>query len=408
MSILVINAGSSSLKVGLFDAAAEQTLATGLIDWRADPRQAELVLKPQQGEPIRSRESVTDHRAATQQAIRKLAELPGSSITTPEGITAVGHRVVHGGVKFQQPVRIDADVKQEIAKLTELAPLHNPASLEAIEAAESALPKVPQIAVFDTSFFASLEPAIFLYPVPYAWYTEWGIRRFGFHGISHAYCTQRAGEMMSRDTTELRLVICHLGNGCSASAVRGGRAVQCTMGFTPLEGLMMGTRSGSIDPGVLIHVQREKNLSVEQMDHALNAESGLLGISGISSDYRQVQEAAHKGEERARLALQMYAERVRAAIGALTVTIGGLDALVFTAGVGEHAADLRAAACRGLEILGLRLDSTRNTTCTPDSDIAATDSPGRILVMQTREELMIAREVRRLLASSNTPAEKSP
>jgi acetate kinase len=391
MSILVINAGSSSLKFGLFATESLTTLATGLIDWRANPQHAELVLTPASGEPLRSRESVRDHRAAVHHAVRRLRELSGPAITL------VGHRVVHGGALFHEAVRIDKEVKQEIANLAELAPLHNPPALEAIEAAESALPNVPQIAAFDTSFFSALEPRAFLYPLPYAWYTDWGIRRFGFHGLSHAYCAGRAAELLGREPSELRLVICHLGNGCSASAVRAGRAVQTSMGYTPMEGLMMGTRSGSIDPGVMISLQRRRKMSVEQVDQALNHESGLLGVSGVSSDYRQVQAAALKGEERARLALDIYADRIRATVGALAVTMGGVDALIFTAGVGEHAADLRAAVCQGLGILGLKLSLEKNAACSPDSDIAQADSAARILVLRTREELMIAREARRVI-----------
>jgi acetate kinase len=394
MSILVINAGSSSLKFGLFDAEAKTTMATGLIDWRVDPRQAELIVQPSGGETLRSRESVSDHGAAVRHAVNRLSALDGAPIKV------VGHRVVHGGARFHEAVRIDDSVKKEIAKLSELAPLHNPPALEAIEAAESVLPNVPHVAAFDTSFFATLEPHAFVYPLPYAWYTDWGIRRFGFHGLSHAYCAGRAAEMMAHPNSELRLVVCHLGNGCSASAVRGGRAVQTSMGYTPMEGLMMGTRCGSVDPGVMLHVQRRRNLNPQQLDHALNQESGLLGVSGVSSDYRQVQEAAQRGEERARLALTLYADRVRATIGALAVTLGGLDALIFTAGIGEHAAALRGEVCQGLEILGLRLDAERNTACKPDADVASADSRGRILVLRTQEELMIAREARRVASVS--------
>jgi acetate kinase len=394
MSILVINAGSSSLKFGLFDDEAQATLATGLIDWRSDPRQAELVVQPRNGEALRSRESVSDHGSAVRHAIDRLRALDGSTISL------VGHRVVHGGARFHEAVRIDAKVKKEITELVELAPLHNPPALEALAAAEAVLPDVPHIAAFDTSFFAALEPHAFVYPLPYAWYSDWGIRRFGFHGLSHAYCTGRAAEMLARPPGELHLVICHLGNGCSASAVRGGRAVQTSMGYTPMEGLMMGTRCGSVDPGVLLHVQRRRNVGVEQLDRALNHESGLLGVSGISSDYRSVQEAAQRGEERARLALTVYADRVRAAIGALAVTLGDLDALIFTAGIGEHAAALRAEVCRGLEILGLRLDAERNMVCKADADVAAVESRGRILVLRTQEELKIAREARRIQSHS--------
>jgi acetate kinase len=400
MSILVINAGSSSLKFGLFDAEAKQTLATGLIDWRADPRHAELVVTNSEGKSLHWREPVNDHRAAVLHAVRQLSALPGPAGEHAQAISLVGHRVVHGGARFTEPVRINDEVKKAIADLVELAPLHNPPALEAIESAQAALPKLPQVAVFDTSFFASLEPRAYLYAVPYAWYSDWGIRRFGFHGISHAYCAGRAAELLGGDSSGLRLVICHLGNGCSATAVRGGRAVQTSMGFTPMEGLMMGTRCGSLDPGLMLYLQRRRNWSAEQVDHALNHESGLLGVSGVSSDYRQVRAAADKGEKRSRLALTMYADRIRATVGALAVTMGGIDALVFTAGVGEHAADLRDAVCEGLEILGLRLDAERNAACAPDADIAAANSPGRILVLRTQEELMIAREARRLLSVS--------
>lgn len=396
MSILVINAGSSSLKFGLFDAKAKQTLATGLIDWRVDSRQAELVVQPSAGEAIRSRESVADHRTAVLHAVLRLADMSSPSVGAASGITVVGHRVVHGGIRFHESVRIDENVKKKIAKLAELAPLHNPAALEVIEAAESAFPQVPHVAAFDTSFFASLEPRAYVYPAPYTWYTTWGIRRFGSHGLSHAYCADRAAELLGRDPTGLRLIICHLGNGCLASAIRGGQAVQTSMGYTPMEGLMMGTRSSSLDPGVILHVQRRQHLSAEQVDQALNHESGLLGVSGVSSDYRQVKAAADKGEERASLALAIFADRVRATVGALAVTMERVDTLVFTAGIGEHASDLRAAVCQGLEILGLHLNAERNAACSPDADLAQEDSPGRILVLRTREELMIAREALRV------------
>jgi acetate kinase len=400
MSILVINAGSSSLKFGLFDAAARQTLATGLIDWRGDPRQAELVLHRSESAPLRSRESVSDHRTAVLHAVNQLARLPGAHGAAAVAVTLVGHRVVHGGTRFQEPIRIDSNVKAEIAQLAELAPLHNPAALEAIEAAESALPHVPHVAVFDTAFFATLGPRAYVYPAPYTWFREGGIRRFGFHGISHAFCASRAAELMGRPLTALRLIVCHLGNGCSASALCAARAVQTSMGFTPLDGLMMGTRCGWLDPGILLHLQRRHNLSVDQLDHALNHESGLLGISGVSSDYRHVKAAADQGNDRARLALAIFADRIRATIGAYAVLLGGVDAIVFTAGIGEHAADLRAAVCEGLQILGLHLDADRNAACTPDADIASADSPGRILVIRTQEELMIAREARRILPVS--------
>jgi acetate kinase len=256
---------------------------------------------------------------------------------------------------------------------------------------------VPLVGLFDTAFFADIPPAAYLYPVPYQWYEEWGIRRYGFHGTSHAYCTERAAEMLLRDVKDLRLVICHLGQGGSATAVRGGVAVTNTMGFTPLEGFMMGTRSGTIDPGILIHVQRERGLSVDQLDEILHHESGLLGISGVSSDFRKVEAAATAGHHRAQLALDVYAYRVRAMVGALAVTLGGMDVLVFAGGIGENSAWLRAEVCQGLECLGARLDPQRNVQCRPDADVAAPDSAARILVIHTREDLMIARQCRAMV-----------
>jgi acetate kinase len=294
-------------------------------------------------------------------------------------------------------VRITPDIRSRIVALADSAPLHNPPSLETLAAAEAELPGVPQVAVFDTGFHTTLPPEARTYAVPASWTCDWGIRRFGFHGLSHAYCSRRAAAMLGRPVEELRLVICHLGHGCSASAVRGGRCVDTTMGFTPLEGLMMATRSGSVDPGVVLHVQQHHGLSAAQVETALNRESGLLGVSGISGDMRQVLAAAEGGHEQARLALAVYTWRVRQAVGALAVTLGGLDALVFTAGVGEHAGQVREAVCAGLECLGLELDRDANATRRPDADVAARASPGRILVIATREDVTMLQEVIRVL-----------
>jgi acetate kinase len=261
---------------------------------------------------------------------------------------------------------------------------------------EEALPGIPQVAVFDTAYYCHMPEKSFIYPLPYEWYEEWGIRRFGFHGISHAYCAERAAEMTGDNSTELRIVSCHLGNGCSATATWNSAAVATTMGFTPMEGLMMGTRSGSIDPGILLYLQQSGRLSTEELDHALNHQSGLLGVSGISSDFRQVERASMKGDERARLALDIFADRVRGAIGALAVNMSGIDVLVFTGGIGENSSSLRTMVCKGMECLGLRLDSERNNKCQPDCDIADKGSSVRILVVHTNEELLIAREARRL------------
>jgi acetate kinase len=330
-----------------------------------------------------------------------------AALSEDSALAAVGHRVVHGG-QFTSSVRITPAIRSRISALADLAPLHNPPSLATLAAAEAELPAVPHVAVFDTAFHATLPPEARTYPVPTSWTRDWGIRRFGFHGLSHAYCSRRAAEMLvgriskpsqggrisnPSHTEGLRLVICHLGHGCSAAAVRGGRCVDTTMGFTPLEGLMMGTRSGSIDPSIVLHVQQHHGLTAEQVEMALNHESGLLGVSGISGDMRQVLDAAGSGHEQAQLALAVYTRRVRQAIGALAVTLGGVDALVFTAGVGENAAPVRESICAGLECLGLELDAQANATCRPDADVARRGSPGRILVVATREDVTMLREV---------------
>jgi acetate kinase len=373
VSVLVLNAGSSTLKFSLFSGRSAAVAADGILEH--PPR---------------------DAVAAILASIRKpLAADP---------VDAVGHRVVHGGRALTESVAIDDKVIEEIARLSELAPLHNPPALAAIAAAREAIPGVPQVAVFDTAFFADLPLDRHVYPLPYEWYAERGIRRFGFHGINHAYCAGRAAEFLGLPPEGFRVVTCHLGNGCSATATRGGKAVATTMGFTPLEGLTMGSRAGSVDPGILLHAMERMGLSAEELDEVLQRRSGLLGVSGVSSDFRAVQAAAKSGNRRAALALAIYAHSVRAAIGALAVALGGVDALVFTAGVGENAVDLRQEVCEDLAFMGLRLDPVRNRTLQPDSDLAAEDSRGRILILRAREDLHIAREALRALRGRTSPS----
>jgi acetate kinase len=393
--VLVLNTGSSSLKFSLYEADGERVLGEGLADWSADP--AQLTVRRVGAGETRSELAVRRHEDAVARVVDELLRGDAPLLGAVGDLGAVGHRVVHGGDRYTTAVRVTPEVKAAIAELAELAPLQNPANLEGINAAEAALPDVPQVAAFDTAFHATIPPAARIYPLPYSWSTDWGLHRYGFHGLSHAYCAGRAAEMLGRSPAGLRLVICHLGNGCSASAVRDGVSVDTSMGFTPLEGLMMGTRSGSVDPGLLLHVLRHKGLTAEDLDRVLNRESGLLGVSGVAPDMRQVLAAADKGNARARLALEIYAHRVRQTIGAMTVTLGGIDALVFTAGIGEHAAPVRARACAGLECLGLELDTKANAECHPDADVATRASRGRILVIATREDLMIVRETLRVL-----------
>jgi acetate kinase len=294
-------------------------------------------------------------------------------------------------------VRITPEIRSQIAALAELAPLHNPPSLETLSAAEGELPDAEHVAIFDTAFHSTLAQAAYTYPVPIKWTRDWGIRRFGFHGLNDAYCSRRAAQMLGREDANLRLVICHLGHGCSAAAVRGGLSVDTTMGYTPLEGLMMATRSGSLDPGILLHAQQRHGLSAEQIEASLNRESGLLGVSVVSADMRRILAAAKEGNADARLAFSIYVHRVRQAIGAFAVTLGGIDALIFTAGVGENSAEVRSAVCSGLDCLEVVIDTEANNNCRADADIATHNSRCRILVIAAREDLSMLREVVQLL-----------
>jgi acetate kinase len=394
MNLLLLNAGSSSLKATLMESTDGTEIARGLVDWAGTETRYRYA-----SSDANERSEVTawrGHGEAVKRFVFDLMSVKPVALADRSVLAGVGHRVVHGG-QFTSSVRITPEIRARITALADLAPLHNPPSLETLAAAEAELPGVPQVAVFDTSFHATMPPDARTYPVPDRWTRDWGIRRYGFHGLSHAYCSRRAAEMLGRPESEVRLVICHLGHGCSASAVRGGRCVDTTMGFTPLEGLMMATRSGSIDPSIVVHVQQQHGLTAEQIESVLNRESGLLGVSGISADMRQVLASARKGDEQARLALGIYTHRVRQAIGALAVTMGGIDALVFTAGVGEHAAEVRQTSCAGLECLGLELDAKANASCVPDVDVARPSSRGRILVIATREDVTMLREVIRVL-----------
>jgi acetate kinase len=390
MNILLLNAGSSSLKASLMESADRLVIAYGAADWAGSITHYQYA--GTDGRQHSEEVSWKGHAEAARRILQDLMHTEPAALPDCSALAAVGHRVVHGG-EFTSAVQITPKVRLRISALAELAPLHNSASLATLAIAETVLPGIPQVAVFDTAFHATLPTEARTYPVPGKWTRDWGIRRFGFHGLSHAYCSRRAAELLGRSPEKLRLVICHLGHGCSASAVCGGRCVDTTMGFTPMDGLMMGTRSGSIDPGIVLHVQRHHGLTAEQVDVALNHESGLLGVSGISNDMRQILDAARDGNDQAQLALAIYTRRVRQAIGALTVTLGDIDALVFTAGVGEHAGPVREAVCAGLECLGLELDVQANAACRPDADVSSSSSRGRILVIATREDLTMLQEV---------------
>jgi len=394
--IVVLNAGSSSLKFSVYAEASEVALATGMVDWAGSSGSPACHVSFGGRDRVEAIQA-EGHLGATRAALAALDDL---GALDPDAEVAVGHRVVHGGAALRDAMLVDGDVRRQIDALSAIAPLHNPPALRAIDAARELLPGASHVAVFDTAYYRDLPRERYVYATPYAWYEDWGVRRFGFHGISHAYCAARAAEMTGRGAEDVSLITCHLGAGSSATAAVGGVAVATSMGFTPMEGLMMGARSGTIDPGILLHVQREHGVDADALDRALNRESGLLGVSGVSSDYRAVETAAETGHGRARLALDMYAEAVRNAVGALATTTEQLDALAFTAGIGENSAALRETVCAGLRILGVRIDTGLNAAARADAEITADGSATRVFVIRAREDLMIARETRRVVEES--------
>ncbi|MEA2692695.1 MAG: acetate kinase [Acidobacteriota bacterium] len=362
--VLVLNAGSSSLKWSLLDATTERVEAEGNEDWEGGEEAARAVL-----ERLRS-------------------------LSTPD---AIGHRLVHGGLRFRETVRLDDATRKALADLAEIDPLHTGKALELIEAAVEAFPDLPQIAAFDTTFHATIPEAAAVYAIPYEWTREWGLRRFGFHGLSVAYAVRRAGEILGKSPS--RMIICHLGSGCSVTAVEAGRSVDTTMGFTPLEGVMMGTRSGSVDPGLLLYLERQHGQDAAGLEDALNQRSGLLGVSGISGDLRKVLEAADAGNDRAKLAYGIFVHTLRRAVGAMSGVLGGVDALVFTGGIGEHSARVRQDVAAALGFAGLRLDEKKNgagISGDPDAEISAAGAAVRALVITAREDLSVLAEVRRV------------
>lgn len=406
MKILVLNAGSSSEKSCLYELSGRPPndpptpLWEAHIDWSADPGSAELRGKNSQGGTTEGRFTVDSRATAVQHLLAALWNGESKAISQPSEIGVVGHRVVHGGHDYEEATIVTLEVRAAIARLAVFAPLHNRADLEGMEAIDRILGQVPQVAVFDTAFHSRLPPAASTYPGPYEWIAK-GIRRYGFHGISHQYCAERAAHLLGRDLPSLRLITCHLGNGCSLAAIRGGRSVDTTMGFTPLDGLMMGSRSGAVDPGILIHLLREGKYSADNLEKVLNKQSGLLGISGISNDMRQILAAMKSGNARAQLAFELFVHRLRSYIGAMLASLGGLDAVAFTGGIGENSAEVRAAACEAFGFLGLSVDSGKNAgpsqeELAADRDIAASRSTIRVLVIRAREEWAIARECWRL------------
>lgn len=394
MKILVLNSGSSSQKSALFELQPDSPpdpippLWEGKLQWGGSNE--ELHVRNHAGAEIKNEGKTGVHRASLTAMLENLWSGTTAVLRSRDEIAVVGHRIVHGGSKLTEPARITSEVKQEIENVSAIAPLHNKAGLEGIELIEELLPNVPQIAVFDTGFHRTLAPEAFVYPVPYSWYEGGGIRRYGFHGINHEYCAHRAAQLLRRDIASLKIISCHLGNGCSLCAIAVGKSIDTTMGFTPIEGLMMGTRSGSVDPGILTHLLRTQNLDYSKLDSTLNHESGLLGISGISSDMRDVLAAAAKGNAHAQLAFDIFVHRLQSEIGAMAASLGGLDVLVFTAGIGENSPEVRRAACAKLEFLGITLNAA-NSAPQPDCDISGDGSRVHVLVIRAQEDWAIAR-----------------
>src|SRR5579859_232058 len=402
MKILVLNSGSSSQKACLYRLASPlpddppTPLWEGKIEWRGE--QASLEVRTGSGTISKEDAPRGERSEATSRLLNELVSGKTRVLDAFSEIDVVGHRIVNGGRALNRPTVVTPEVKTAIEKMAVFAPLHNRVELEGIALIEKLCGAVPQVAVFDTGFHSSLPDAAAIYPGPYQW-AQQGIRKFGFHVINHQYCAGRAAHLLGKNLADLKLITCHLGNGCSLAAIRGGQSIDTTMGFTPLDGLMMGTRSGSVDPGILTYLMRAEKLDGEALDKILNSESGLLGISGLSADMREIAAAMHSGNKRAQLAFDMFVHRLAAGIGAMLAALDGTDALVFTGGIGENSTELRSATCNCFGFLGLSMDPQKNSSTSLDSDIATAQSRVRVLVIRAQEDWAIARECWNILQS---------
>jgi len=393
--ILVVNCGSSSIKYKLFDADSLKGVSSGLLE-RIGSRPA-FLRHETSGASAKREVDVSNHRQGLELILRVLLEAEPKAIGSLEEIVAVGHRVVHGGDSFFESILVDEKVLEALRKWSHLAPLHNPPNIAGIEAARSLLPRVPQVAVFDTAFHQTMPETAYLYAIPFELYEKLGIRRYGFHGTSHKYVAQKAAEIIGEPIEKLRIITCHLGNGCSITAVKNGRSIDTSMGFTPLEGLVMGTRSGDIDPSIVFYLIGE-GFSPREVEDMLNKKSGLLGVSGVSNDIRDVEREAEAGSKRARLALEIFAYRAKKYIGAYAAALGGFDVLVFTGGIGENDPLMRRMICENMGFLGLEIDEEANrSTVGKTGVISGEQSRVRVLVIPTDEELAIAEETRKRL-----------
>lgn len=402
MKVLVINCGSSSLKYQLLDMTDKSVLAQGVVE-RIGISGSQLTHKWGDLKKVIVRE-LSNHEEAISLVLASLTDPEYGIVNNLEEISAIGHRVVHGGEKYSSSVMIDEAVIQTMNKFIELAPLHTPPNITGIEACRKFMPKVPQVAVFDTAFHQTMQKKAFLYGLPYELYEKYKIRKYGFHGISHQYVSIKAAEMLGKPLSESKIITCHLGNGSSIAAVKGGKSIQTSMGFTPLAGLLMGTRSGNLDPAVVTFIMDREKLSADEVNDYLNMKSGVLGVSGVSSDFRDIEEAARQGNFRAQLALDMFAYNVKQYIGAYATVMNGVDAIVFTAGLGENSVSMREKITRDLDYLGVETDCEKNKVHGIQADVSKNGAACRVLVIPTNEELMIALEtvevVRRSLKES--------
>lgn len=399
MKILVLNCGSSSLKYQLMDSVTEAVLAKGLCERIGID--GKLKHEPADKEKYIVEKDLPDHTVAIQSVIDALLDKEHGVIESVKEIHAIGHRVVHGGEYFSSSVLITDQVKEALENCSDLAPLHNPANLMGIAACEELMPGVPQVGVFDTAFHQTMPEKAYLYAIPYKYYEKYKIRKYGFHGTSHRFVSQECAKLMDTPIEELKIITCHLGNGASVCAVRNGVSVDTSMGFTPLDGVAMGTRSGSIDPAVVLYLMKKENLSPIEMDKILNKESGVLGLSGVSSDFRDIENAESEGNERAAMALDAFAYRVAKTIGEYVATMKGVDAIVFTGGVGENGSITRQVICDYLRYLGINLDSYKNCLRGTAMEITTKQSRVQVFVIPTNEELVIARDTKEIVENLN-------
>ncbi len=399
MKVLVLNCGSSSLKYQLFDMETEQPMAKGLVE-RIGIDGSRIKHTKLGSDSVTKNVDIANHKVAIKLVLEELLDDKVGVIKSLDELTAVGHRVVHGGEKFACSVMIDKDVIDALEECVPLAPLHNPANLMGIEAMVDVLPDVPQVGVFDTAFHQTMPDYAYMYGVPYHYYETYRVRRYGFHGTSHFYVANRAASIIGKPVEDLKIVTCHLGNGSSISAVDGGKSVDTSMGFTPVPGVIMGTRCGDLDPLLITFLAEQDGIDPKAMSHILNKESGILGISGVSSDLRDVEEAAEKGNIRAELAEKMLYYGIRKYIGAYAAAMGGLDAIVFTAGIGENSISARARVCQGLEFLGAEIDIEKNNVRGKETFISTDESKVKIMVIPTNEELVIARDTKKIVSET--------